>query len=146
MRVPVTIPAYLVPKFEQLMDELGLSKQDTLLHCLTESVTRKTAVPSGATAHMLETPDPEVPDLFMLAPPERLKVYTFNDRGSCLRAEEIGEYHEIEHGDRYAWQKFSRHSKKDVEGWEQGKNGKLCESCHAIALRLWEGGDKSFSQ
>lgn len=147
MRVTVTIPAYLEKQFEQLSDELGLSRQDTFLHCLTNALAWKKALPepSGPTATMLDTSDPEVPDLFMLAAPERLRVYTFNDPGSCLRGEEIGEYHEIERGDRYAWQKFSRHSKKDAEGWEQGKNGKLCEACHPIALRLWANGDKSFT-
>lgn len=140
MRVAVTIPAYLVPKFEQLSIDLGLSKQDTLLHCLTESVTGNKVKPSGPTADYLD-----VPDLYMLAAPERLKVYTFNDPGSCLRGEEIGEYHAIERGDKYAWQKFSRHSKDGVEGWENGKNGKLCAECQPVALRLWSDGDKSFT-
>ena len=81
----------------------------------------------------------------MLAPPERLKVYTFSEPGSCLRGEEIGEYHEIVRGDKYAWQKFSRHTKDGTEGWEQGKNGKLCEPCFDITLRLWTNGDKSFT-
>lgn len=146
MRVTVTIPAYLEKKFEVLSDELGLSKQDTILHCVTDSVTGKSHKPSDPTARV---PDPldgfNREDLYMLAPPERLRVYTFNDPGSCLRGEEIGEYHEIERGDKYAWLKFSRHSKKDAEGWENGKNGKLCESCQPIALDLWNSSVRSFT-
>jgi hypothetical protein len=83
-------------------------------------------------------------DLYMLAPPERLKIYTFTDSGSCLRGEEIGEYHEIERGDKYAWVRFSRHSKEGVEGWETGKNGKLCGTCQPIAVELWFSGTKTF--
>lgn len=135
MRVTVTIPVYLERHFEQLSDELGLSKQDTFLHLLTDSVTGTRVKPSGPTAGISRGQSAE--DLYFLAPPERLKRYTFSDPGSCLRGEEIGEYHEIERGDLYAWLKFSRHSKKDVEGWEEGKNGKLCEACHPITLELW---------
>lgn len=137
MRVTVTIPAYLEKPFEVLSTELGLSKQDTFLHCLTESVTGKLHKPSGPTAHSPAVQKDDTPDLYMVSGPERLKAYTFNDPGTCLRGEEIGELHEIERGDRYAWVKFSRHSKDGQEGWEYGKNGKLCESCHSIAVELW---------
>lgn len=146
MRVTVTVPAYLERQFEQLGTDLGLSKQDTFLHCLTNALAWKAALPepSGPTAALSYGEISEVPDLYMLAAPERLKVYTFIDSGSCLRGEEIGEYHAIERGDKYAWQKFSRHSKEGVEGWEDGKNGKLCESCQPIALQVWASGARSF--
>lgn len=141
MRVTVTVPAYLERQFEQLGADLGLSKQDTFLHCLTNALAWKAAVPEPSVP---TADDSSSHDLYMLAPPERLKIYTFSDPGSCLRGEEIGEYHAIERGDKYAWQKFSRHSKEGVEGWEDGKNGKLCESCQPIALQLWASGARSF--
>lgn len=140
MRVTVTIPAYLEKQFVALSTELGLSNQDTFLHCLTNALAWKSVLPepSGPTARTTFALDlPEVPDLYLAAAPEPLKVYTFNDAGSCLRGEEIGEYHEIKRGDRYSWQKFSRHSKEGAEGWEIGKNGKLCEACHPIVRDLW---------
>lgn len=144
MRVTVTIPLYMEKHFERLSDELGLSKQDTFLHLLTESVARNWSKPPVPTAELPERDFGNENDLYMLAAPERLKVYTFSDPGSCLRGEEIGEYHKIEAGDKYAWQKFSRHSKDGFEGWETGKNGKLCEACQPIALELWFSGSKNF--
>lgn len=150
MRVTVTVPAYLEKRFEQLASAQGLSNQETFLFCFMQTIGSKinsaAPEPSGPTAHMLDTPDPEVPDLYMMAPPERLRVYTFKDSASCLRGEEIGEYHEIERGDRFAWQKFSRHSKKDAEGWEQGKNGKLCEPCFGIVSERWNAKIRHFSE
>lgn len=150
MRVTLTVPAYLEKQFEQLSDELGLSKQDTFLHCLTNALAWKAALPqpSGPTARIPDADLAELnkDDLYMLAAPEMLRVYTFSTPGSCLRGEEIGEYHEINRGDKYAWQKFSRHSKQDAEGWELGKNGKLCETCHPVARELWSAGHKSFTQ
>lgn len=139
MRVTVTVPAYLERQFEVMSEELGLSRQDTLLHCFTVALAVKADPPELAA-------EQELPDLYMLSAPERLKIYTFSDSGSCLRGEEIGEYHEIERGDKYAWVRFSRHSKEGAEGWELGKNGKLCESCYPYALRMWTDGNKSFSQ
>lgn len=141
MRVTVTVPAYLEKQFEALSDDLGLSKQDTFLHCLSSVLVWQTPLPkpSGPTAHTQAAPD-----IYMLAAPERLKIYTFSDSGSCLRGEEIGEFHEIERGAKYSWLKFSRHSKDGQEGWENGKNGKLCEFCHPIALQLWNDGIRSF--
>lgn len=148
IKVTVTIPDYLVSRFEALSDELGLSKQDTFLHCLTESVTAKKQ-PSGPTAHIPDPENVEEQDLYMLSQPERLKIYTFNDDGSCLRGEELGELHEIKKGDRFSWVKFSRLSKQYengeiAEGWERGKNGKLCEPCFEIARAGYNDGHKFF--
>ena len=152
MQFTMTIRAPLEKQFNQLCASLGFTAQETLEYCFTNelvrvstSVTGNGVKPSGPTAQMPAGENSTDEDLYMLAAPERLKVYTFNDPGSCLRGEEIGEYHAIERGDKYAWQKFSRHSKDGVEGWENGKNGKLCAECQPVALRLWSDGDKSFT-
>lgn len=138
LRVTVTIPAYLEQQFDQLSNELGLSRQDTFLHCFTNTMAWKNVFPSS-----VEIAE-DGPDLYMIAPPERPKPYPFSEPGICLRGEETGEFHEIERGDMFAWVKFSRHSKTGADGWEKGKNGKLCEDCQPIALQLWQSGQKHF--
>lgn len=143
MRVTVTVPSYMIPKFEALSAELGLSKQDTFLHCLTESVMTN-GKPAAPTAEIPEGENGPDEDLYMLARPERLKVYGFPDDGLCLRGEEIGEFHELQRGDRFSWVKFSRLSKEGADGWELGKNGKLCEPCFEIARAQYNDGHKFF--
>jgi hypothetical protein len=140
MRVTVTVPAYLEKQFEQLRSDLGLSNQDTFLHCLTNALAWKAALPDPSGPTGVDAKSEK--DVYLLNAPERLKIYTFATESFCVRGEELGELHSIERGQRYGWVNFSRHSKEGVEGWENGKNGKLCEACHSIVLQNWMTGDK----
>lgn len=137
----VTIPPHLVRKFNRIENELGCTRQQAILTCITEYADRvtKPSIVAGPSTDLEEDRD-----LYMLSAPERLKVYTFSDKSFCLMAEEMGDYHPIDHGDKYSWLTFSRDSKKNAEGWEKGKNGKLCLDCYPIASAMWNEGKKYF--